>query len=108
MQPEHWDPRTDGRLSESALRRKLEAMGYTVRRYVYPPGTRFPPHRHEVDKIDAVLEGEFALEMEGQRVILRAGDWIAIPRGVVHSAAVLGERSVISLDAVRTDPGREA
>jgi quercetin dioxygenase-like cupin family protein len=108
MQPEHWNPQIDGRLSEEALRRKLETMGYAVQRYVYPPGTQFPPHHHEVDKIDAVLDGEFVLEMAGQRVILRAGDWIAIPRGVVHSAAVAGSRSVISLDAVRISPTGKA
>jgi len=108
IEVQHWNPGNDGPLSESALRRKLEMQGYRVRRYVYPPGTQFPPHRHAVDKIDAVLEGEFALEMEGQRVILRAGDRIAVPRGVVHSAAVRGNRPVISLDAVRVDPGRDA
>ena len=47
----HWDPHTDGPLSESSMREKLEALGYQVTRYDYPPGTHFPRHTHDVDKI---------------------------------------------------------
>jgi len=101
-QLQHWNEVEDGPLSEAALIDKLERQGYSVNRYVYPPGTVFPPHTHEVDKIDAVLSGRFLLEMEGERVILEAGDSLAVPRGVVHSAEVVGEEPVVSLDAVRT------
>ena len=101
-QLQHWNEVEDGPLSEAALIDKLERQGYSVNRYVYPPCTVFPPHTHEVDKIDAVLSGRFLLEMEGERVILEAGDSLAVPRGVVHSAEVVGEEPVVSLDAVRT------
>ncbi|MEK8020773.1 MAG: cupin domain-containing protein, partial [Candidatus Parabeggiatoa sp.] len=69
--------------------------------YIYPPGTYFPPHIHDVDKIDGVLAGRFNLEMGGNTVILEAGDTLAIPKGAVHSANVVGNESVISLDAIR-------
>ena len=49
MRVHHWNP-ADGPLSEAALRAKLEAMGYTVARYVYPPGTRFPDTRHTLSQ----------------------------------------------------------
>ena len=101
MKIEHWDSDQDGPLSETALRAKLEIRGYQVRRYVYPPGTVFPPHRHEVDKIDAVLSGRFQMDMQAQTFVLEAGDCLAVPRGVIHSAEVVGEQPVISLDAVR-------
>ncbi len=98
---EHWDEAKDGPLSEAAMRRKLEARGYRVTRYVYPPGTYFPPHTHGVDKIDAVLAGRFRLTMGGRSYILEAGDCIAVPKGAVHSAEVVGDEAVVSLDAVR-------
>ena len=63
MSVEHWDAAADGLLSEEGLRRKLEARGYAVSRYVYPPGTRFPPHAHGIDKIDAVVSGRFRMTM---------------------------------------------
>lgn len=101
MEIERWDRQRDGELSEAAMRRRLEARGYAVGRYVYPPGTRFPEHTHAVDKIDAVLAGRFRLTMHGRSVVLEAGDALLVPAGTVHSAEVVGDEPVVSLDAVR-------
>jgi quercetin dioxygenase-like cupin family protein len=101
MSARHWDPAIDGELSEKALRKKIEAQGYSVSRYVYSPGTHFPEHAHGVDKIDAVVSGQFELIVAGKRVVLGPGDWIAVPRGVRHTATVVGDEAVVSLDAVK-------
>lgn len=101
MSIERWNPGQDGPLSEKALRQKLEQLGYRVTRYVYPPGTSFPEHTHGIDKIDAVLSGRFRMTVKGQEVILEAGDCIAVPRGTVHSAEVVGDEPVVSLDATK-------
>ncbi len=96
-----WDEDRDGRVSEAALRGRLEALGYDVARYAYPPGTHFPTHMHDVDKIDAVLSGTFRLVVNGEEVVLGPGDSVVVPRGVRHSATVVGTEPVVSLDAVR-------
>ena len=101
MSVEHWDAAAEGPLSEEALRRKLEARGYAVSRYVYPPGTRFPPHAHGIDKIDAVVSGRFRMTMGDVVAVLEAGDCLAVPRGAVHSAEAVGDEPVVSLDATR-------
>ena len=101
MQVERWDAERDGALSEAALRAKLEARGYRVARWVYPPGTVFPEHSHGIDKIDAVLCGRFAMTRAEGGVVLEAGDMLAVPRGTVHRAEVLGDQAVVSLDATR-------
>ncbi len=101
MQVERWDVNRDGRLSEGALRQKLEKRGYQVSRYVYPPGTVFPEHDHTVDKLDAVVSGRFRMAMGNEEVVLEAGDCLAVPRGAAHSAEVVGDEPVVSLDAVR-------
>jgi len=98
---EHWDSDRDGPLSEAALPQSLERRDYKVTRYVYPPGTYFPPHTHRVNKIDAVLSGQFRMGMHGEQIVLRAGHRLVVPKGVVHDAKVLGDESVVSLDAVR-------
>jgi quercetin dioxygenase-like cupin family protein len=98
---DRWDLQRDGTLTEQALRRKLEARGYHVSRYVYPPGTVFVTHTHEVDKIDAVVSGEFLLSIHGEDIVLGAGDSLDVPRGTPHRAEVVGEEPVVSLDAVR-------
>ena len=101
MELEHWNEEKEGPLSEAAIRRKLEERGYTVSRYFYPPGTYFAPHTHDVDKINAVLSGRFKLEMGGNSVILETGDALAVPKGAIHSAEVVGNESVVSLDAIK-------
>lgn len=99
---EHWNEEADGEMTESAMQQKLESKGYTVTRYVYPPGTYFPDHTHELDKIDGVLSGQFMMRMDGETVILEAGDTLEVPHGTVHSAEVVGHEPVVSLDAVRS------
>ncbi|HXE75608.1 MAG TPA: cupin domain-containing protein [Candidatus Xenobia bacterium] len=95
---EHWQ-KDWGPLSEGAMRKRLEAEGYSVRRYTYPPGTYFSAHTHEVDKKDAVLRGRLKIGAEGREFVLEAGDMIEIPAGTVHTAEVIGEEAVTSLDA---------
>ena len=98
---ERWDPEKDGKFSEAALRRKIEKQGCRVSRYVYPPGTYFSDHTHEIDKIDAVVSGRFRMKMKGFEVVLEAGDSLEVPRGTIHSAEVVGNEPVVSLDAAR-------
>jgi quercetin dioxygenase-like cupin family protein len=100
LTPHRWNP-ADGPLTEAGLRAKLEALGYRVAKYVYEPGTVFPDHTHNVDKIDAVLAGRFRLVVRGHTKVLGPGEWIEIPRGAVHNATVVGDEPVISLDAVK-------
>jgi mannose-6-phosphate isomerase-like protein (cupin superfamily) len=101
MQIERWDEVRDGLLNEQSMRRKLEARGFRVMRYIYPAGTFFPEHEHGTDKIDAVLAGRFRMVLQGREVVLEAGDCVSVPKGVIHSAEVVGNEPVISLDALR-------
>jgi quercetin dioxygenase-like cupin family protein len=96
-----WVHETDGPFSEPALRRKLERLGYDVARYTYSPGTCFADHTHAVDKMDAVVSGRFRMTVGGREVLLEAGDMLAVRSGVVHSAEVVGDEPVISLDGVK-------
>jgi quercetin dioxygenase-like cupin family protein len=102
MEVEHWDEKKEGPLTERAIRKKLEGRGYSVSKYIYPPGTVFPDHQHSMDKIDAVLSGQFRMTMNGKSVVLEAGDCLAVPKGTIHSAEAVGHRPVVSLDATKT------
>jgi mannose-6-phosphate isomerase-like protein (cupin superfamily) len=101
-----WNAPADGPLTEAALRARLEALGYVVARYVYPPGTRFPDHAHDVDKIDAVVSGCFRIVIGGHTAALGPGDWVEVPRGRRHNATVIGDVPVVSLGALRLTPWR--
>ena len=55
----------------------------------------FPWHRHpDSDETFAVLDGELVIEFEEGPVILRAGQWLTVPRGVRHRTHPNGARSV--------------
>ncbi len=97
---EKWNPDW-GALSEATMRQRLEAEGYSVSRYVYPPGTCFPEHSHGVDKKDTVLEGRLRITSEGKEFILEPGDIIEIPAQTPHTADVVGKEAVVSFDATR-------
>ena len=103
LQPqiESWAPDHDGELGEQSLRRKLEQRGCVCSTYVYPPATRFPPQTHAEDKWDAVLDGRFRISLQGRDFELGPGDCLFVPRGVTHSAAVIGDLAVTSIDAVK-------
>jgi quercetin dioxygenase-like cupin family protein len=103
MSVQRWNAALDGEFSERSLRQKLESLGYRVARYEYSPGTAFPDHTHGVDKIDAVISGRFRLVIGGHVAVLGPGDWVAVPRGVVHNATVIGDEPVVSLDAIKIE-----
>lgn len=105
MQVRRWNRAVDGPVSETALRARLEALGYAVAHYVYPPGTRFPDHAHDADKIDAVVTGRFRLVIGGHTCELGPGDWVEVPRGRRHNATVVGDETVVSLDAIKLGAG---
>ncbi len=95
---EKWDADQDGRLTEESMRGRFEYQGYSVTRYVYPPGTYFPDHTHDTNKIDGVLSGRFRISVLGESFVLEAGDSLTIPSGTVHSAEVIGDEPVVTLD----------
>ena len=99
---EHWDDTRWGPLNQKNMRRKLVDDGYpSVSCYTYPRGTVFAEHTHPVDKKDAVLEGEFAITIEGEEFLLRAGDVIKVPSETIHQAEVRGSTPVVSQDAAK-------
>lgn len=101
MQIQSWNPETDGIFSITALVNKLETSGFSCTRYTYPPGTFFPEHVHDVEKIDAVVQGTFRITAGNREYLLQEGDSIRIPAGTAHSAEVIGNCSVVAIDAVK-------
>ncbi|MCS4538748.1 MAG: cupin domain-containing protein [Thaumarchaeota archaeon] len=99
---EHWDKKW-GEMNERNMRKVIESRGYSVVKYVYPPGTYFPDHEHAFDKMDTVLKGKFKIEALGKRFVLKAGDMLYVPAGLIHNAEVLGDEDVVSLDASKVD-----
>jgi mannose-6-phosphate isomerase-like protein (cupin superfamily) len=97
---ERWTSR-DGPLTESRIMKLMESDGYEVASYAYRPGTQFAPHEHSQDKCDAVLQGVLRLVVGDQTFDLGPGDRLYLPAGTWHSAQVVGNETVLSLDGTR-------
>ena len=51
-----------------------------------PPGGGPPPHRHaHEDESFYLLEGEVTLQLGDKTIVAKPGDFVQIPRGVVHA-----------------------
>jgi quercetin dioxygenase-like cupin family protein len=57
-----------------------------------PPGWSLPAHRHgnEAETIH-VVSGAFAMEVDGRRLRVEAGQTVHVPRGVVHAGGNVGD-----------------
>jgi quercetin dioxygenase-like cupin family protein len=62
------------------------------------------PHVHEYDEYMIVVEGCYTLIIEGEKILVNAGEEYFIPRGVVHGGEVLaGTRTIHAFGGHRAD-----
>ena len=60
------------------------APNFAIRRFTLEPGASVPEHTNEVEHEQYVLTGEYTVGIEEREVVVRAGDSLFIPAGVVH------------------------
>jgi len=51
--------------------------------------TSFPPHNHPHYQISFVMEGEFEIEIEGEKKRLKKGDAYVVPSNAMHAVKCL-------------------
>ena len=74
---------------------------------VIPPGAGNQFHRHPGDQWWAVQEGEVTFTIKGQAPrVLKAGDYVYVPRGTIHRNQNLTTRPVRSIELNITDKGK--
>jgi quercetin dioxygenase-like cupin family protein len=61
------------------------------------PRSEVPMHSHPHEQLGLMIEGEFEMEVGGDRFMLRPGDTYVIPGGVPHSGRS-GEARALVLD----------
>ena len=62
------------------------------------PGHTVANHRHPGEEIIYVVEGTIEYDLEGKPpAILKAGDVIVVPKGVVHSAKNVGKTNAAEI-----------
>jgi mannose-6-phosphate isomerase-like protein (cupin superfamily) len=59
----------------------------------FPPGVQTPPHRHtRYSEQIYVLEGEFTVWVDKNKVVVGAGESVLIPMGTPHVVAALSDQ----------------
>ena len=84
--------------------RFIHSDGMTFAWWRIDEGAAVPEHDHPHEQVVNVLEGELSLTGAGEEHILAAGDVVAIPGGVRHSARAIGPARVLDVfSPVRED-----
>lgn len=65
------------------------------------PGSEFPLHVHPHEQIIVVLQGALQFTVGGQERVVRPGSVIHAPPGVRHGGRVLGDETVVTIEALQ-------
>ena len=85
-------------------RRYITGDGVTVARFELKQKGIVPRHSHEQEQVSCVLSGRLRFVMDGQELIVGAGEVIQIPSRVEHEVHVLEDTQVIDVfSPVRQD-----
>jgi diguanylate cyclase (GGDEF)-like protein len=98
---ERWNRDQEGELTPDGLIRKLSVWGYDTHPRTYKPGEYAADKRIQLDTIDAIIQGQLKVSLEGESQILNPGDCLFIPKGLVTSVEVIGDKPVICLEGTR-------
>jgi mannose-6-phosphate isomerase-like protein (cupin superfamily) len=98
---ERWDVGLDGPLSEAALHRKVAALGFDVAARIYPAGLAAPSPLDSRDALTAVVRGLVKLTVDGEPLLLTAGDIALAPARSERRLEVVGPSTAVCLDAFR-------
>jgi len=63
----------------------------------FAPGSSFPRHKHPGEEIIYVTQGFIEYEVAGKPVVVKAGEVLFIPNGVVHAARNSGTEPAAEL-----------
>jgi quercetin dioxygenase-like cupin family protein len=91
-----WDDIEAEQLSPLTTRQYVVGSNTMLARLVLKKGAHVPLHNHFHEQISHVVEGALEFELEGKKVIVRAGEILCIPPHVPHEVVVL--QDAVALD----------
>jgi quercetin dioxygenase-like cupin family protein len=90
-------------------RHDLTIKGWEIlqARVDFAPGASFPRHKHPGEEIIYVIEGAIEYDVGGKPpVVLKAGDVLFVPYGVVHAAKNAGPTRAAELGTYVVEKGK--
>lgn len=95
-----WDEIAPEHVYPSVERQVVDGGHQTLVRYVYRRGAVFPVHSHPQEQITTVLTGRIEFQVDGVSVLLGPGETAVIPAGIPHGTSVVGDETVVTLNAL--------
>ena len=100
MRVNRWDARRDGPLTEAAIQQKLENLGYDPLPGSHPTGAIASARVHHRERAEAVIAGLLKVTIDGESVILTAGDIVFVPRCAARRIEPVGSAPILCIEAV--------
>ena len=97
---ERWDAERDGRLSEAALRTKMEALGFVIKARTYPAAIAGTGAVDGVPRAIGVVRGLVRITTDGEQTLLTAGDVAFVPGHATRSVELVGPSTALCLEAI--------
>ena len=98
---ERWDVRLDGALTEEALHRKIQTLGFDVAARTYPAGLAAAAPADPREALVAVVRGLVKVTVDGEPLLLTAGDVAFVPPGGERRVEVVGPSTAVCFEAFR-------
>lgn len=99
-----WDELALEKITEMASRKVIAGARQTVAQVWFKKGALVARHVHESEQVSYVLDGALRCVVDGEDVIVRAGEVVVIPSGVPHQIEALDDTLLIDIfSPARTD-----
>ena len=91
-----WSDVEEERLSSLIGRQFIVGTDVMVARVLLKKGAHVPLHHHHNEQITYILEGALRFHIDGQEIVVKAGEVLCIPRHMPHEAFAIED--TIDLD----------
>ena len=99
-----WNQIKEDVLNPLAGRKALHGTMITLARFRFDKGNKVAMHHHPNDQITTVESGSVRFSMNGEEVLLKAGDMVVVPPEVPHGNEALEDTVIVEIfSPVRTD-----
>ena len=99
-----WSDIPSEQLNPATARQYLTGDRVTVARFELKQGGIVARHSHENEQVSCVLSGALKFRLNGQEILVGAGEVLQIPGGLAHEVEVIEDTVVIDVfSPVRQD-----
>jgi quercetin dioxygenase-like cupin family protein len=97
MKHHNWDAMAPEELNPLLTRRFISGERITLAKISLKKGCVVPAHNHDNEQLTTVMTGALKFFIAGEEIIVRAGETLVIPAGLLHGAEAVEDTDVIDV-----------